>query len=191
MIFITILTIIPNNLFRIYLQLFYINFQQMIKPEITLAVIGSARVGKSAMMIRFAENVYTEYYLPTKQAVIKVKELHYDNYKQSINVKIWDIGNDEKIKKEVYQKIDGFIIMYDITNSQSFLDLDLHQQGIYYSIIEINELSRKDVAKIIVGNKKDKKERQVQFEQGKDFADQLKLEFIETSVLTTENLWQT
>ena len=38
----------------------------MIKPEITLAVLGSARVGKSAMMIRFAENVYTEYYLPTK-----------------------------------------------------------------------------------------------------------------------------
>ena len=38
----------------------------MINPEITLAVIGSARVGKSALMIRFAENIYTEYYLPTK-----------------------------------------------------------------------------------------------------------------------------
>ena len=38
----------------------------MISPEITLAVIGNARVGKSALMIRFTENVYTEYYLPTK-----------------------------------------------------------------------------------------------------------------------------
>ena len=38
----------------------------MINPEIILAVLGSARVGKCAMMIRFAENVSTEYYLPTK-----------------------------------------------------------------------------------------------------------------------------
>ena len=38
----------------------------MIKPEITLALIGSARVGKSSLMIRFAENIYTEYYLSTK-----------------------------------------------------------------------------------------------------------------------------
>ena len=38
----------------------------MINPGITIALIGSSRVGKSAMMIRFAENIYTEYYLPTK-----------------------------------------------------------------------------------------------------------------------------
>ena len=68
--------------------------------------------------------------------------------------------------------------MYDITDRDSFENLNSW-------LIEIEKNASKNVYKILVGNKCDmESERKVTVEQGKDFATQYGMQFIETSAKT-------
>lgn len=74
------------------------------------------------------------------------------------------------------------MIVYDITDPDSFNNLNNW-------LVEIEKNASKYVYKILVGNKCDLEEkRKVSYEQGKEFADQYNMKFIETSAKTSHNV---
>jgi Ras-related protein Rab-1A len=81
---------------------------------------------------------------------------------------MWDTAGQEKFKTIVgayYKGAHGIILVYDITDRQSFKDIQNW-------IDEADKHSRENVVKILVGNKKDlERDRQVTSQEGKSFAD--------------------
>ena len=74
------------------------------------------------------------------------------------------------------------MLVYDITDLESFQNLNSW-------IIEIEKNASKNVYKILVGNKCDMEgERKISAEQGKDFASQYGMKFIETSAKESTNI---
>lgn len=73
-------------------------------------------------------------------------------------------------------------MVYDITDLDSFNNLNTW-------LIEIEKNASKNVYKILVGNKSDlESERKVSYDQGKEFAEQYGMKFIETSAKDSKNV---
>ena len=65
--------------------------------------------------------------------------------------------------------------MYDITDKQSFKDIETW-------LAEVDKFANDNVVKLLVGNKCDmEQQRAVTYDEGKEFADQLGIKFLETS----------
>lgn len=74
------------------------------------------------------------------------------------------------------------MMVYDITDLDSFNNLNTW-------LIEIEKNASKNVYKILIGNKCDlESERKVTYEQGKEFAQQYGMKFIETSAKDSKNV---
>jgi len=83
-----------------------------------------------------------------------------------------------------YKGAHAVILVYDISNKQSFIDID-------HWLFDIEKHSDKNVTKLLVGNKKDlEDQRQVSYEEGQNYAHQLKVSFFETSIQESEEVNQ-
>ena len=82
-----------------------------------------------------------------------------------------------------YNNTDGVILVYDISNERSF-------SKIQYWINEIKSNSNIDNSTFILfGNKNDlEEERKVSFEEGKEYAEQNRFQFLEGSAKTGNNI---
>ena len=152
--------------------------------KIKLMIIGETRTGKTSLISRYCKGDYSESpYLSTIGIDFQIKNLTINSKK--IRLQIWDTAGQERfrnIAKNYYQSSDGFIIVYDITNSESFQTLD-------YWIEEIKSNSHEFTKMILVGNKCDlEDERQVKKEEGKDYAKKEKIKFYEVSAKEGTNI---
>lgn len=76
----------------------------------------------------------------------------------------------------------GIIIVYDVTDRETF-------DNVRTWITEIEKYSQAGVCKILVGNKCDMEDRrQVTYEEGKEFASQFGMPFLETSAKATQRV---
>jgi GTPase SAR1 family protein len=76
----------------------------------------------------------------------------------------------------------GFILMYDITNEESF-------NSVQDWLTQIKTYSWDNAQIILVGNKSDMEdERVISFERGKQLAEHLKVQFFETSAKENTNV---
>lgn len=95
-----------------------------------------------------------------------------------VKAKIWDTAGQERfrtITKSFFQRSQGILLTYDVTNSASFKKL-----GAW--IENINNDSDLGVVKFLLANKVDLAEaRAVSAEAGKDFAAKNGMEYYETS----------
>ncbi|KAJ8888063.1 hypothetical protein PR048_007549 [Dryococelus australis] len=81
-----------------------------------------------------------------------------------------------------YRGAMGFILMYDITNEESF-------NSVQDWVTQIKTYSWDNAQVILVGNKCDMEdERVISFERGKQLAEQLGIEFFETSAKENINV---
>ena len=80
-----------------------------------------------------------------------------------------------------YNQSQGIIILYDISNKDSFLHIK-------HWIDNANKYTKDDFIGILVGNKCDLENREVSEEDGKILAKALGLKYIEISVKTSENI---
>jgi Ras-related protein Rab-1A len=108
---------------------------------------------------------------------------------KKIKLQIWDTAGQERfraITSTYYRIANGIIVVYDITNRESF-------DQVNYWLDEIH-LHRENVSipKVLVGNKKDldkdTNERKVSTEEGSRLALKNKMIFFETSAFTGENV---
>ena len=146
-------------------------------------MIGNSGVGKSCLLIRFTDDTFSDSYVTTIGVDFKIKTLEIES--KSCKLQIWDTAGQERFRNIIssyYRGAQGIMLVYDITDLESFQNLNSW-------LIEIEKNASKNVYKILVGNKCDmESERKVTKEQGKDFADQYGMKFFETSAKDSTNV---
>ena len=100
-------------------------------------------------------------------------------------MQIWDTAGQERFKNiqaSYYKGANGILVVYDITNKESFEHLNSW-------LIEIEKNGNKNVYKLLIGNKSDLEDsREVSKEEGKKFAKNHGYNFYETSAKTAEGV---
>jgi len=148
-----------------------------------LLLIGDSGVGKSCLLLRFADDTYTESYISTIGVDFKIRTIEIDG--KTIKLQIWDTAGQERfrtITSSYYRGAHGIIVVYDVTDLESFNNVKnwLH---------EIDRYAVEGVNKLLVGNKCDLiSKKQVETNTAKEFADSLNIPFLETSAKTAVNV---
>ena len=100
---------------------------------------------------------------------------------KKVKLQIWDTAGQERFKNitaSYYRGGNGVLVVYDITDRDSFENLNSW-------LIEIEKNANKNVYKLLIGNKSDLEDkRKVTYQEGKDFATSNGMQFIETSAKT-------
>jgi len=148
-----------------------------------LLLIGDSGVGKSCLLLRFADHTYTESYISTIGVDFKIRTIDLDG--KTIKLQIWDTAGQERfrtITSSYYRGAHGIIVVYDVTDAESF-------SNVKQWLNEIDRYASENVNKLLVGNKCDLKTKKVvDFETAKDFADKLNIQFLETSAKAATNV---
>ena len=145
-------------------------------------VVGDGTVGKTALTIRFATGTFRESYKMTIGVDFSVKTVHVDGKK--VKLQIWDTGGQERfsyIRPLYYKGAMGCLYVYDITNRQSFLNLDKWMA----------EVKSKcgDIPAQLVGNKVDLiDQKKVSSDEGQEYGQGKNLPFYETSAKEGNNV---
>ncbi|KAH0817728.1 hypothetical protein GEV33_005063 [Tenebrio molitor] len=93
------------------------NFDYMFK----LLIIGNSSVGKTSFLFRYADDSFTSAFVSTVGIDFKVKTVF--RHDKRVKLQIWDTAGQERyrtITTAYYRGAMGFILMYDITNEESF-----------------------------------------------------------------------
>jgi len=155
------------------------NFDYMFK----LLIIGNSSVGKTSFLFRYADDSFTSAFVSTVGIDFKVKTVFRQD--KRVKLQIWDTAGQERyrtITTAYYRGAMGFILMYDVTNEESF-------NSVHDWCTQIKTYSWDNAQVILVGNKCDMEdERVISFERGKQLADSLGLEFYETSAKENINV---
>ena len=150
--------------------------------SIKLLIIGDSCVGKSNYIIRLIHDQFNKEYLASVGLELKRSEIIINNKK--IQLQIWDTAGQVKYKavtKSLFSKVQGFIAMFDLTKGESF-------ENIKNTIKSIKNECGEHTPIILVGNKNDKNEREVSEHDIKSYISMEKLNYIETSSKTGENI---
>ncbi|KAI8338873.1 GTP-binding protein ypt1 [Chlamydoabsidia padenii] len=150
-----------------------------------LLLIGDSGVGKSCLLLRFADDSYTESYISTIGVDFKIRTIELDG--KTAKLQIWDTAGQERfrtITSSYYRGAHGIIVVYDVTDQDSFDNLEQW-------VGEIHRYGSGDVEKVLIGNKSDLVDKKVvDTEQAKELADILKMPFLETSAKDSTNVEQ-
>lgn len=157
------------------------NFDYMFK----LLIIGNSSVGKTSFLFRYADDSFTSAFVSTVGIDFKVKTVFRND--KRVKLQIWDTAGQERyrtITTAYYRGAMGFILMYDITNEESF-------NAVQDWVTQIKTYSWDNAQVVLVGNKCDmKNERVVGYDRGRLLAEHLGLEFFETSAKENVNVKQ-
>jgi len=148
-----------------------------------LVLIGDSGVGKSCLLLRFADDAFTESYISTIGVDFRFRTVKID--KKTVKLQIWDTAGQERfrtITSAYYRGADGIIMVYDVTSSDSF-------DHVNDWLKEVNRYASEGTCKLLVGNKSDRTaDKVVTAEQAKEFADELGIAFLETSAKSAKNV---
>ena len=148
-----------------------------------LLLIGDSGVGKSCLLLRFADDTYTESYISTIGVDFKIRTIQLDG--KTIKLQIWDTAGQERfrtITSSYYRGAHGIIVVYDTTDSETF-------EHVKTWLHEIDRYASENVNKLLVGNKSDlTSKRQVETESAKEFAESVNIPFLETSAKNATNV---
>jgi len=126
----------------------------MSKDMITykILILGDSTVGKTAFIVRFCEGKFEEDSLTTIGLDSKVKFISRQDKK--IQLQIWDTAGQERFRslsKSWYKGADGILLMYDISNYDSFKHIKNWINDIKTNI----SIPFEKLALIVIGHKSD------------------------------------
>lgn len=158
------------------------NFDCMFK----ILLIGNSGVGKTSFLLQYCEGKFNPAFVSTVGIDFKVKTVKVKD--KRIKLQVWDTAGQERYKiitTQYYRHAMGFLVMYDITNETSFLD-------IRNWLSQVQQHSFGNAQILIVANKSDlEDQRAVPTQRGKDLANELGYEFFEASAKTAESVQST
>ena len=142
-------------------------------------VVGEAAVGKTSLLIRYIKGIFNPSYILTIGVQFFVHSVVVgDNV---LRLQIWDTGGQERfghVRHLYYQGARGGLIVYDKSDLKSFERLE-------YWLGEVENVCG-GIPLVLVGNKADLPEA-VTYEQGRRFAEEHAMGFVETSAKTNLN----
>ena len=154
------------------------------EENVKVTLLGNSGVGKTCIIGRFTSNDFKEGISSTRGADYSQKSITIKN--KTVNLDLWDTAGQENYRslgRHFYKDSLIVILVYDITNKESFDDLknlwynDLKRYGEKYSVLGI------------VGNKSDLFENEaVPEEEARKFAEEKNAEFMVVSAKTGDNV---
>ena len=148
-------------------------------------MIGNSGVGKSCLLLRFADDQFQDNFMPTIGVDFKIRTLDSDD--KVCKLQIWDTAGQERFKtitSSYYKGAHGIIVIYDITDRDSF-------NSVHTWMSEVEKYTNDNITRILVGNKTDLEEkRAVSFEEGQEMANHYCVRFLETSAKECKNVDQ-
>ncbi|KAJ3440333.1 ras-related protein rab-37 [Anaeramoeba flamelloides] len=155
------------------------------KPiKITVNLVGHYGVGKTSILTRLISNNYETTGETTLGANYKSKTIFHEG--KELLFSFWDTAGQDKfhsVIRSYYRSANIVILVYDITNRESFLKLNFWHK-------EVVEYAPTNVKFMIIGNKSDQvKKRAVSVEEGQEFAEKKYSPFFETSAKNNENIF--
>jgi len=150
--------------------------------KLKILLIGDSGVGKTSMLVRFTDNTFSEPFISTIGVDFRIKTISIGG--KTIKLQLWDTAGQDRfrsITNTLFRGTDGILMIYDITHPESFTHIQ-------YWISQIDTFAPRTVRKMLVGNKCDMTGRQVMAKQAKELADELNIEFMETSAKSATGL---
>ncbi|KAL8625722.1 hypothetical protein ACOMHN_043997 [Nucella lapillus] len=161
------------------------------KVAYKVLVLGVSGVGKTAFLNTLMGRQFKEYILPTvgKDFVSKIVEVDG----ALVAMDVWDTAGQEQFRsicRQQYRGTQGIILVYDITDRESYTHLQYWINSIENEIHHTHN-AYEPIPIILCGNKKDMEDqRQVSTEEGEMLVSKEKVfEFYETSAKTGENIF--
>ena len=178
-----------------------------------MVMIGDSGTGKTSLLLRFAEGVFSPDYRITIGVDFKIKTLKVDD--KHVKLQIWDTAGQERfrsVSQAYFRNSDACIAVYDITKRETFESLETQiynfltysvssdrpssyfNQDIEFDRREYHQDDGLQMLKniVLVGTKADllsEQPRQVSFKEAVEFANKMGLAgVLETSSKTEEEL---
>jgi len=151
--------------------------------QIKLLMIGDSGVGKTCLLLRYANDSFSPTFITTIGIDFKIKNIDIDSTK--IKLQIWDTAGQERfrtITTSYFRGAQGILLVYDVTDRRSF-------ESIRNWISQIGQHADVHVNKILVGNKCDMlDEKVVSTEEGEKLAKEFGIQFWECSAKNNINV---
>ncbi|XP_063495950.1 EF-hand calcium-binding domain-containing protein 4B isoform X2 [Symphalangus syndactylus] len=147
-----------------------------------IVFVGNSAVGKTSFLRRLCEDRFSPGMAATVGIDYRVKTLNVDS--SQVALQLWDTAGQERyrcITQQFFRKADGVIVMYDLTDKQSFL-------SVRRWLSSVEEAVGDRVPVLLLGNKLDnEKEREVPWGLGEQLAKENNLIFYECSAYSGHN----
>ena len=164
------------------------NVESDFETLIKLAIIGDSGVGKSNFLFKFIENKFSPLHVATVGFDYKSKVCILPQSKKKVKLQIWDTAGQEKymsINKNLFQRVQGIILMYDLTKRDTFERLPIWLNIIKQMTCEIPI--------ILVANKLDEENNEetgriIDSSEGEAFAKENDFQFLEASGMDGTNV---
>jgi len=147
-----------------------------------LVLVGDSGVGKSCLLLRYADDAFTESFISTIGVDFRFRSAEISG--KRIKLQIWDTAGQERfrtITTAYYRGADGIIFVYDITHKESFDHMSSW-------LAEARRYATPGIPMIIVGNKSDRTDRVVLESDLKKFAQDNDALYIECSARTGDDV---
>jgi len=147
-----------------------------------LLIIGDSGVGKSSLLVRFADNTFLPNYVATIGVDFKIRTLNING--ERVKLQIWDTAGQERfrtITSTYYRGTHGVIVVYDVCSGESFANVKRWLHEIDQNCDVVN--------RILVGNKDDDPDRKVVLsEDAHRYARQMGIQLFEASAMNNTNV---
>jgi len=156
---------------------------------VKLLLIGDSGVGKTAIMLQYADNTFSETFITTVGIDYKYKFMKVRDEKtgkmENIRLEIWDTAGQERFKaitRSYLRGAEGILLVYDITDKTSFEDVKTW-------MAQIEQFAENVCNKVLVGNKCDlEDDRAVTRDEGEEMAKNYGINFYEASAKSNLNI---
>ena len=112
-------------------------------------LLGDSCVGKSCILVRFADDEFNDNYSATIGVDFRFRSLN--QLDRRIKLQIWDTAGQERyrtITNAYYKGADGIVLVFDLYKKSSFTNLDVW-------LNEVRKHGKTDCEVVVIGNKKD------------------------------------
>lgn len=176
-----------------------------------VVIVGNSFVGKSSLLFKYTDKNFEDSFISTMGVDFRTRTFDFSEKdvgaadhsgdvkgNKKINVQFYDTAGQERfvsLTTSYYRGAGGVIFVYDVTSLESFNCIANWSNDIdkYCGLSEPGSPSvpRKEMVKVLVGNKCDLSERKVSEEMGRLLADKINAKFIETSAKKNFNVEDT
>ena len=144
--------------------------------KMKILVLGESKVGKLQLINRYTKDIYGGTYLTTVGIDFQDKLIQIEDKK--VKLQIWDTAGQERFRnvaKNYFQSTQGFLLVYNIIEHESFEKLS-------FWLEQIKGYAPENIKMVLVGNNCDlAHERKVSIEEAEEFAKKNNMKFFEAS----------
>ena len=114
-----------------------------------MVLLGDSCVGKSCLLVRFADDEFNQNYVSTIGVDFRFRSLRHNGKK--IKLQIWDTAGQERyrtITNAYYKGADGIVLVFDLFDKKSFANIDNWLK-------EVDQHAHPNIQIIVIANKCD------------------------------------